>query len=400
MNPPVKKYQLTPRSHLHDQTGSRLRPLLAGLLGGALLAVCFAPQAAAQTPPQQQQQSFAFTPGRIPVLYKKEGDNLIALRPDPQVDLKRFGKNLCDCKRPYVLNIPALMPNPQASTGNVEIWVGNTCDDISTTNGNRIDRCKQLRTKLLADFANEQNFEFTANEFLQLRDSADQKIKECLPAPGEITFWILVDIGNDGMFEFKDSSLKLGYDGVAPAGATDVKVSSGDGKISLSWSISNNDANQISNGGGYQVYCVKDVDTPVLPVGRAAQFIPSCMDPPKGLLDPKYLCTDAITGGPSAVISGLENNGNYRFAVIAYDRELNPAPVTEMNFVAGVPIPTTDGYELYRMQGGKATGGFCAAHPGAWGGRTLAPFLLGACLLLGIGMIRRRSQGENARDLS
>src|SRR5690348_18452124 len=55
--------------------------------------------------------------------------------------LTEFSKPVCDCNRPYVLQVSiAAAQNAGSLTGHVELWAGTMCDNAMDTS--RTQRCK------------------------------------------------------------------------------------------------------------------------------------------------------------------------------------------------------------------------------------------------------------------
>jgi MYXO-CTERM domain-containing protein len=76
-------------------------------------------------------------------------------------------------------------------------------------------------------------------------------------------------------------------------------------------------------------------------------------------MDWDYLCTDWLSGSAThADITGLENDQDYLFLVVAFDPAGNPIPVSDV--MTGTPRETTDFWEQCELQGDVCgNGGFC-----------------------------------------
>ena len=110
-----------------------------------------------------------------------------------------------------------------------------------------------------------------------------------------------------------------------------------------------------------------------------------------GSLDYAYVCSGHASFNAQGLrVSGLENETEYQFLLVAYDRAGNPNPIPNPNSPDGVfratPRATTDLWEACEMAGGVCgKGGFCRiGTPGSEGPAS------GGLLLLGGLLVRRR----------
>jgi MYXO-CTERM domain-containing protein len=85
---------------------------------------------------------------------------------------------------------------------------------------------------------------------------------------------------------------------------------------------------------------------------------------------------------------GLANNVAYAVGMVGVDERGNVGKLSDVK--CGMPVPQTDGFELYKEYGGKGGGGFCSVSSRRDG---LSPAIgLGALSVVGLGLLRRRKR--------
>jgi hypothetical protein len=90
----------------------------------------------------------------------------------------------------------------------------------------------------------------------------------------------------------------------------------------------------------------------------------------------------------SQMITNLTNGATYNVAVAAVDASGNVGP--QSSVVCDMPAPVNDFYKIYRMDGGRAGGGFCALEAvGAPGGAPIVSLGIGGAALA---LARRRKR--------
>lgn len=212
-----------------------------------------------------------------------------------------------------------------------------------------------------------------------------------------------------------------------PQAPTDIQVGSGDGALSVSWSIPQG-AGNIEN---YQLLCRRKSDkaavmSPEFLSGTLHWFsacvngtlfrrpMPGVMqnktvEPPTGVIPPppsmapvddfpvrpEFICSDRVAANGSTLsqrIEGLENGIEYEVRVVSIDYFGNPSP---SEIAIGLPLPTLSPLSQFC----EANGGSC---PTGFGcemtrGRATTPGGLFALSLLGALLFVRRRQLARAR---
>jgi hypothetical protein len=102
-------------------------------------------------------------------------------------------------------------------------------------------------------------------------------------------------------------------------------------------------------------------------------------------------CGSADRLASGGVAKGLQNGVYYAVAASSYDAVYNSGPLS--NVTCEAPQLVTDFFELYRADGGKAGGGFCAFSPRSRMNDP-APALLSITVLMGL-FFARRTRASN-----
>jgi hypothetical protein len=323
-----------------------------------------------------------------------------------------FSRAGCLCKQAYELHVSlpndaAKLGSAAAQQGHAELWAGTNCNDVSTTNIARDQRCAVIIQSIpLSAFTQAQSFRLTADQFAIAFNGSTTKVT--CPTIASPSIWFLIDEGSNGTYE-SYASVPIPYDGLPPSPPLMVSSTSGNQAVNLSWEI-----NQSTSGDnyGFQVLCARGYDlapfagvfapafkTPQNQCGMTAVNNPTTSTgtittptndggvdggtvttvpmatpggyPPHGpfldgtadFLKSDYLCSGKLDSTQTSYrVTGLQNDINYQFLVVALDKVGNPSPVS--NIIIEAPQLNEDAYTHYRNAGGKASGGFCQV---VWG---------------------------------
>ena len=351
---------------------------------------------------------------------------------------RQFSEAVCLCQEKFDLDVylsstVAAHVGPLTS-GRAELWAGVNCNDTgATTTQPRDERCVQLDTRQLSVFTQTQTFHMTADQFsvASLQTANGTMPVGCAQQQVSPGLWLLIDENSDGTYESK-ASLTIPFDGQPPASPINVQALAGNEAVLVQWDLANaQDADvdgfqiicargdlQVFKGGsfgaGYKTTTNECPGVTPLPIpdggvvnptsdGGAEPILAPVGDggtssggmsgdtsiPPFGpflTLDTAFVCSDRLAKTVrSQRVQGLQNGVPYEFAVVAIDKVGNASPVVEARLT--YPQGDEDLWQHYHDLGGGATGGFCAALPGA---PALATLGLGIAAIAAALLLRQR----------
>jgi hypothetical protein len=328
-----------------------------------------------------------------------------------------FGRARCQCNAPIRVRVDMLAASRVKvngrMNGTVKLGTGLGCD-CNSPSSCQGSTCRDLGSRALSalatsyvDFNTSVGDLFAANS----GDAADA----CERRIDARNLYVRPDADNDGYPDLVKLE-KLILDGQPPPPPTELRVSSGNEALDVSWT--GLPLAEVDDLLGYSVFCARggilapfpgefarrhETRESLCPAGSnpaatsnsvvtqalLAPRVPETTAAPEALarLDPNFLCAGFLTSARSARIIGLENHIPYVVGVAAVDTRYN-ASVLESAVVAW-PFPTRDFYRSYRAEGGTAEGGFCTfggqrpgGEPGWWS------LLLAA---VAVALLRRRS---------
>jgi hypothetical protein len=390
-----------------------MHPLRRGLPLIALLTLIGAPPASAQT--SNPTTDSPLVPADFQIRVSKLADKeFVFITSDVERD-RFFNRARCECKTPIRIRADMTASGTAKRSlitkGTVEIRVGNSdCVTADPTNF-RNAKCLSLGTARLTDLAAKGKDADTDVSALFNAPNVTNGASCAVQFPQ--TVWLMVDTNEDMIpdMAFSDTNapkLAVYLDGQGPPAPVDVKVSSGNEALSVSWTRNG----LVEDQGGFVVFCSR-AGLPVFKnsfysdneysnqktlcpngIGQAATALDAiAQTTTSGTpidaqaefrdLDPRFVCSDLLTTGNSVRIRGLQNQIPYLVGVAAVDTRGNASPI-EMAIVQS-PIPTRDFYRAYQDAGGEASG--CAfGHRGRAGAGALAVLILA----LGLAARRRR----------
>ncbi|HXI58055.1 MAG TPA: hypothetical protein VNO55_18445 [Polyangia bacterium] len=340
--------------------------------------------------------------------------------------LTYFNQANCVCNRAtYVFaalnSMTGAAKRPYITRGNIEAWVGVSCDQPLL----RPTQCQPLGSALLTNFAAQGGVTFDTGAQTISRALAGSAI---VPGTGGVsgaggaggaggttiigtggatgttsadpcvlsqqlstqTIYLLVDQDADGTFEVF-ATKQVPIDLTAPPAPADVTVSGGNQALVANWKplAPTDDASGIL---GYQILCNRANEFQVF---ADKSFTPgfetaatNCADTHPGgktveSLDPAFVCSDMLSAAAtSARIKILQNDIYYGIGVVAVDKHKNPSLPS---LVFGKPIASLDFYNRYRSddpsmpnqttQPGHDSGGYCAVPPSTARGWMAVPAL-------------------------
>jgi hypothetical protein len=335
-----------------------------------------------------------------------------------------FNRAHCQCKSGVTIRV-SLNPGqamPDLPTKPATLRIGESACVTATTSNFHAAKCADVGTVMLSDLIRPHDFTITVHDLFQAPNLKDNNPECGAESPQNI--FLMIDADGNGLpdMNYADAmapTVQVQLDGKAPPAPTDVKVTPGNGALSLSWTKTS----LISDQNGFVVFCsraglpvFKDTFfktndfftqdlvcgsgtsamtqrlTALEPVG-AADAVPvdetatgRPIDPPPEMqrLDTAFVCSNLLTTSNESRISILQNGIPYVVGVAAVDKHGNASPL-EKAYVQ-TPVATTDFYTAYRQSGGAAQGGFCS-----YGQRgRAAGWCLSLLALAAVAMTRRR----------
>lgn len=287
-------------------------------------------------------------------------------------------------------------------------WAGASCD--SATTSDRDMNCRALPSFEASALTPVERVEYNARDLMLAPGSMDCTGKR------NVQHWLVTQNGTvwdaDNRFQlFKDSmgmATTLSADMEAPGLPEALTIASKEGAIRLTW-----EAYTQTDVEYFQALCLKADLTPVrLQPTHAAQYdtatslcgnpddyeiLPAVItNPPPGdpialperfeFLDAALVCGQAGGTAQAIELTGLDDGQPYVVALIAMDKNGNPAATYIDRLIT--PKPVTDFWEVIHEENPSIQGGFCVAQVGADG-------QLGAALVaLAIVAATRRRRGR------
>jgi MYXO-CTERM domain-containing protein len=327
-----------------------------------------------------------------------------------------FNKANCDCSVPVFIYYTLLSsgfakrPAVLAQPGNIEFWVGTSCDNLLLRNA----QCKNLGVVTIQTFfqLGHQTLEtdartigtYTTATGTIVNDGSISTVSssgtftptpDCTAPVQQFTTnaYLLVDFNGDQTYEVVVTA-SVQVDLTPPAAPTNVVVEPGDEALSVSWTQV--DSTLYPDLFGYQVLCQRGADLQVFKNGTFTPGFLTCPTTEVGTgpaaLDEAFVCSPLLTALASSFrVKILQNGITYGATVVAVDNSGN-ASAPDVQF--GVPAPTESFYNLYRQppNGGAAAGGLCAVAPGPAprGWRALPAAAAAGALAMAAAVARRR----------
>ena len=333
-----------------------------------------------------------------------------------------FNKARCDCSQNvyvYVSLSSAGLAKQQAVSrqGNLEVWLGTTCNDINL----RGARCVPLAKVTLTDFlvANVGKLVIPTDARMMssqpnLGTGFDGSAGTGFPNPdctmsGEQatqTVFVLLDSNSDGMPEVT-ATQSVTIDVRPPPAPKIDSIEGGNQALVVHWTPINTAS--FPDVIGYQVLCNRGGDLQVFTSGTFDPAFMTCTMPTKtpipdagpispdpnfdgGVesLNPFFACSPLLSPtADSFRVKILQNDITYGVAVVAIDKSGNAsAPAVLYDH----PIKTKSFYDTYRNDDpehpGAATGGLCTLGAGPARGGTIAG-TVAAIGLVAIVLVRR-----------
>jgi len=322
-----------------------------------------------------------------------------------------FNKANCDCKTKIFI-FYALLPSGQAkrasilaTTGTVEFWIGQACDNTFTRNV----QCKNLGIDTLPVFL--QHGQETLPTDAQVMSTYTLTGTFTTPDGGTITnnpsgtftptpdctlpvesftqnVYLLVSLAGTGTYDVVASRpVKVDLNPPPPPAA--VKITPGNEALVLNWTQV--DTSLFPDLFGYQVLCKRGANLQVFPTGTFTPGFVSCPATSTGTgpegLEEAFVCSPLLSATATSFrVEILQNGIPYGATVVSVDQSHN-ASAPDVQY--GVPALTKSFYEVYREppNAGGATGGLCAMGAPARHGWAALPVALGAAALV---LARRR----------
>jgi hypothetical protein len=292
-----------------------------------------------------------------------------------------FSLAQCACPTNIVVGLSisdTAAPNLDAHTVDAQLEIGSDCDIVTTTACAAVGGSLTLsatQTSTMASVSTAQVF------------SAASGSSTCPATTTSSRLWAIVRV--DGARIASEPSLAITLGGAGPSPPTAVKAILANDGLLISWTPSG-DSTTLR---GHQVLCSP---APVSPSAAAYDVCPAAAPDggvgPFGTVDASLLCSGLISVGTNSVrLHGLANGQAYQAAVVAVGIDGTPSAASAA--VPGTPGPTVGFHDLYRREGGTATGCALAGAGAHRVGLALALGALGALALQG----RRRRTRERCR---
>jgi hypothetical protein len=293
------------------------------------------------------------------------------------------------------------------------IYIGSGCNERD--NRTRVDdlRCFEVERRLMPTAATE----FTMNA----RRLVGRTEEACTTGQGTNKLWVLGLDDDADETTLAYATLDVPYDTQPPSPPTGIGVGFGDGRARVTWATSTSDSDEYNR---FRVVCDRssgggdgDAGTDAgdggggddagdgeagdaAGDGEGGATAVGCTTPAPfaagDTLDLRWDCSGEITQSTvrEREVTGLTNYVEYHFAVVAYDKNLNPSVLSVV--VCATPEDLEDFWDEYRDAGGQAMEGCeCrAAGAGARGEGRGAFLVLPAIALL---LWRRRGRREAGR---
>ena len=352
-----------------------------------------------------------------PRLFIRQGDDLVE-PPDSDTLRQRLNLASCTCSKVSAdadTNLYYELHLSTTTNMNLpgEVLTGTSCDDDIQ----RPTNCTPITGQAISDIdvlsTREENISIKLFDLINAR--ADQRDAPCVEANGGSAFvWVTVDTDQNSdpdFFSPRPIDLGIfpdvvGFDTKAPPLPDNITASGGEGSIQISWEIPDANATDLY---AFQAFCmdaddaaVGAGDTPlysttesVCGIAMPADLVATTIVSDEGTevttaptpfinLDRAFICGTQPSGtATSLVIEGLQNNQEYKVALVAVDFYGNSTG-TFLNRTI-TPRPVIDLWEDIHDRGGKIEGGFCST-----GGGDALPGLLMPLAL--VWLLRRRKQ--------
>ncbi|HEY2730876.1 MAG TPA: MXAN_2562 family outer membrane beta-barrel protein [Polyangia bacterium] len=291
-----------------------------------------------------------------------------------------FSLARCACPTNIVVGLSVsdtAAPNLDGHTVDAQLEIGNDCDIVTTTACAAVGGSLTLSATQTSAMASVS----TAQVFSDASGSST-----CPATTTSSRLWAIVRV--DGARIASEPSLAITLGGVGPSPPTAIKAISADDGLLISWTPSG-DSTTLR---GHQVVCSP---APVSPSAAAYDVCPAAAPDggvgPFGTLDASLLCSGLVPEGTNSVrVHGLANGQTYQVAVVAVGIAGTPSAASAA--VSGTPGPTVGFHDLYRQEGGTATGCALAGAGTSGAGLALALGALGALALRARRRTRKRSR--------
>ena len=341
----------------------------------------------------------------------QQGSNLSAF------SLARFfNKANCDCSVPVFIYY-ALLPSGQAkksgiiaTSGNVEFWVGQACDNYITRNA----QCQNLGVQTLPTFlqngqatlpttARVVSTYTTATGTIIFSDGGIstgttgtfQQTPDCTSPVQQFTqsAFLLISLAGNQTYDVV-ATLPIQIDLTPPPSPAGVTVQGGNEALIVNWTQV--DTSLYPDLFGYQVLCKRAADLQVFTTGTFTSGFSTCAAPTMGTppppgpegLDQAFICSPLLTASATSFrVEILQNGITYGATVVSVD---NSGNASAPNVLYGTPQLTESFYDIYRQPPnmGQATGGLCSFTPPTRRGWIALP-IVGA-VAAGFAIARRR----------
>jgi len=325
-----------------------------------------------------------------------------------------FNKATCDCTVPIFI-FYALLPSGQAkraaivaTTGSVEFWIGQNCDNPFVRNA----QCKNLGIETLVTFLQHgqetlatdarvmSTFTLTGTFATDGGTTSTTATGTFTPTPDctapvqsfTQNVYLLVSLAGTQNYDVV-ASRPVQVDLTPPPPPANVTVEPGNEALVLNWTQV--DTSLFPDLFGYQVLCKRGANLQVFPNGTFTPGFVSCPATSMGTgpegLEEAFVCSPLLSATATSFrVEILQNGIPYGVTVVSVDKSGN-ASAPDVQY--GVPATTKSFYAVYREppNAGGATGGLCALGPPVRRGWTALPVVAGAAILtLALARHRRR----------
>jgi hypothetical protein len=305
----------------------------------------------------------------------------------------------CTCREPF--RIKMVKGALADYTGNIEIWTGPDCSNISNLT-DRNSRCELINTTPASAFAQ-------TSVLYQIIDGNQLEFPnaECDSREGTAQVWALIDHESNASYESVNQTEAFKADSELPPAPTGISSSGAENGVLVRWTLP---VARLEDLKGFQVLCSLN-GQPVLSKPPAAEFdLGTCHELPdlpdagpdatampdasvadagavsdagpvvdaggaadagpvvSTDIDPRFICSglysNSATSARVSLPSTVGINDTIQLTLVAIDDHRN---ALGLDAGSAHPQPVVDAWEEYEASGGQADNGFCFVATAAYG---------------------------------